>query len=59
MNDKVKKLFHISIVSFFIVLFVGGILTELGFIKNPPSWPPNIFMLLGSFNILIFSEKKL
>ena len=59
MNDKVKKIFHILIVSFFIILFFGGILTELGFIKNPPSWPPNIFMLLGSLIILIFSEKKL
>ena len=43
----------------FIVLIMGGILAELGFIKNTPNWAPNLFMLVGSLLILFYSAKKL
>ena len=43
----------------FIILIMGGILAELGFIKNTPSWAPNLFMLVGSLLILFYSTKKL
>lgn len=43
----------------FIILIMGGILAELGFIKNTPNWAPNLFMLVGSLLILFYSAKKL
>ncbi|MBL06341.1 MAG: hypothetical protein CL773_00535 [Chloroflexi bacterium] len=42
-----------------IVLIMGGILSELGVIKNTPSWAPNLFMIVGSLIILFFSDRKL
>ena len=57
-NNKVK-IIEISIFLFFLILLFGGIFAELEYIKETPSWAPNLFMLVGSLLILLYSNRKL
>ena len=59
MKNNYKLIAKLSIILFFIILFFGGIFSELGLVSNPPNWAPNLFMLFGSLIILIYSKKKL
>ncbi|NCG35516.1 MAG: carotenoid biosynthesis protein [Dehalococcoidales bacterium] len=59
MKINYKLLPRLSIILFFIILFFGGIFSELGLVSNPPNWAPNLFMLFGSLIILMYSKKKL
>ena len=59
MPKKIKKIFEYAGFSFFITLLMGGILAEIGIIKNTPSWAPNLFMIVGSLLVLMFSKGKL
>jgi len=55
----IKNIFKFIGLSFFIILLIGGILAELKIVENTPSWAPNLFMIIGSLFILIFSKGKL
>ena len=55
----IKNIFKFIGLSFFIILLIGGILAELKLVENTPSWAPNLFMIIGSLFILIFSKGKL
>ncbi|MDC0252814.1 carotenoid biosynthesis protein [Chloroflexi bacterium] len=57
-NNKVK-IIEIAIFLFFLILLFGGIFVELEYIKETPSWAPNLFMLVGSLLILLYSNRKL
>jgi putative membrane protein len=59
MVNKIIKKIEFLFFIIFIILTVGGIFAEIGFITNTPSWAPNLFMMIGSLLIFIYSKGKL